>query len=474
MELTFASGQSAASLLARFTPRGHIQAPPLQRITVSNGGIAFVTSLSGVDYRFVGKRRGSTWSGIIEGLQQKDGIGQWSLTKLKPLERPSSASLPLPTGKNPVGRREFHWTDRSRAELETQNPDDRRQLMVYLFYPARQKPKRGYASYMPDVEAMKGEWTDDYIVRLHKVETHTFQDAPVAGVTARFPLLIFAPGGGQKALSYTSLLEDLASHGYVVAAIDPPYNAPAVRFPDGTVLRKLPPADRGWERPQSRDDMPRIYEQMVIHWANDMRFVLDQLTALNAEIGPFANCIDLKRVGAFGHSRGGQAAGKVRLLDSRFKAGLNLDGNIRGRPFPLDLKMGAGDQPFLWLEKQLPEPTEKDLEDMGLSRTQFEDMWANGNRLLRSIGTTSVRVVVARPGIDHLDFGDTAVLNPALSTDVRAGKERTIQIARAVMREFFDVHLGGKRRQDLSALAKQYPEIAFQSFYAHGSTNSTH
>jgi len=364
----------------------------------------------------------------------------------------------------PVGRTQFHWTDEKRMELETRIPDDRRDLMVYLFYPAERNDRSVRAQYMPDAEVMRGEWKDDQIARLREVQTHSQQDSPIARGRRPFPVVIFAPGGGQKALSYTTLLEDLASHGYIVAAIDPPYNAAAVRFPNGKVLRRLPPAERGWETPKNRDDMPRIYEQMVIHWARDMSFVLDRLADLNKEGSRFARMIDTQRVGAFGHSRGGQAAGKVRLLDPRFLAGLNIDGNIRGRPFPPDANGAGGSQPFLWLEKQLPWPTEKDFQDMGLSHAQFDDMWANGDRLLQSIATRSTRVVIARPGIDHLDFGDTAILDAALGADDRAGKLRTLDVARLVTRYFFDAHLKGAKGENLPALAKKYPEIEVKHF----------
>ena len=80
-------------------------------------------------------------------------------------------------------------------------------------------------------------------------------------------------------LAYTTFLEDLASHGYVVAGIEPPYNAPAMQFPNGRVIGRLTPVERGWEEPKTRDDQPRIYEQMVLHWARDMSFVLDAAAA---------------------------------------------------------------------------------------------------------------------------------------------------------------------------------------------------
>jgi predicted dienelactone hydrolase len=44
--------------------------------------------------------------------------------------------LPALTGKLAVGRTSFHWVDASRPEAMTDNPDDRRELMVTIWYPA--------------------------------------------------------------------------------------------------------------------------------------------------------------------------------------------------------------------------------------------------------------------------------------------------------------------------------------------------
>jgi predicted dienelactone hydrolase len=111
------------------------------------------------------------------------------------------------------------------------------------------------------------------------VETHTFENAPIAGGTARFPLLIFSHGGGVPTFGYTSQIEELVSQGYVVAAIEHTYEDGAVGFPDGRVFplslnsvnfyKTLGrPETHAWE--QSRDDV----------WAADIRFVLDQVKRL--------------------------------------------------------------------------------------------------------------------------------------------------------------------------------------------------
>jgi len=44
--------------------------------------------------------------------------------------------LPAPTGPLRTGRMTFHWVDSARQELETSASDDKRELMVHLFYPA--------------------------------------------------------------------------------------------------------------------------------------------------------------------------------------------------------------------------------------------------------------------------------------------------------------------------------------------------
>ena len=48
-----------------------------------------------------------------------------------------------------------------------------------------------------------------------------------------WPVVLFSTGYGLERQLYTGLVEDLASHGYVVVAIDHPHDANIVAFPDG-------------------------------------------------------------------------------------------------------------------------------------------------------------------------------------------------------------------------------------------------
>jgi predicted dienelactone hydrolase len=457
MEIEMTPGPGSQSTLrTRFTPKGNLETPDARSQSISRDRISFVAGLSDVDHTFEGLRKGQRWTGTIDGPER---TGTWTLTQLLPATA-LRGQLPVPSGPLAVGRVEFDWTDDQRAELETKDDNDRRRLMVYVFYPAQQKAG-AIATYLPDATEMSGDWRPEQIEIARKVQGHSFDKAQCRRTDRPFPVVIFAPGGGQKALSYTALLEDLASHGFVVAAIDPPYNAQAVRYSDGTVLKRLPPDKRGWEVPATRDDMPRIYEQMVLHWSRDMIFVLNRLIELNRSDAKFARRLDLAHVGAIGHSRGGQAAGKVRLLDARFTAAINLDGNIRGRGFPPDQQGEGGKQPFLWIEKQVPWP-KKDFE--GLTLQQFDDMWANGDRLMKTIAADSVRMQIARPEIDHLDFGDSAMLNAGLDERALRGKERTLTITRKAALTFFSRHLKADKRYDLERLKTDFPEVKILRF----------
>jgi predicted dienelactone hydrolase len=61
-------------------------------------------------------------------------------------------------------------------------------------------------------------------------------------------------------------------------------------------------------------------------WAADTVFVLDQVEELNKSSESLAGHLDIAEVGVFGHSFGGAVDGMVCLQDSRFKAGINMDG----------------------------------------------------------------------------------------------------------------------------------------------------
>ena len=369
--------------------------------------------------------------------------------------QPVAEPLPAPTGPHKTGRTSFHWRDTARAELETSAPDDRRELMVHLFYPTDANVSGARAAYIPDAEVMRGPWNDARLSRVSALRAYSVENAILQRGRTRFPVAIFSPGGGMKGLSYHALLEDLASHGWVVAAIDPPYNARGVGMPDGRVLGNLPQSERGWPAPRNAEEELRYYRERTAHWARDVSFVIDQLTALDRGAAgrgsQFSNRLDLQRgVGAFGHSRGGQAAGMVRILDSRVRAGINLDGTVGDYPIqPVNGDTTGGTQPFLWIQKTLESPSDGQLQRAGRTRAEFQlevrRIIAIWHRRLGQVKGGAIRAYIDRPGITHIDFSDEPLWDDSMSPDARAGKLQTIADTRAWVRAFFDGTVRGER-----------------------------
>jgi hypothetical protein len=385
----------------------------------------------------------------------------------------TEVTLPAPTGQHKIGRTSFHWKDSARDELETSAPDDKRELMVHLFYPADAKATGAPAVYVPDADAMRGLWNDAQLARIIALRTHSRENAPLPRGKARYPVALFSPGGGLKALTYHALLEDLASHGWVVAAVDPPYNARALRFPDGRVLGNLQPNERGWPQPRNATENQRFYQERIAHWSRDISFVIDQLTALDKGKGPFAKRLDWQRgVGVFGHSRGGQAAATVRILDSRVRGGINLDG-MMGEFAVLPAQAGdtaVGAQPFLWIHKPLPPPpSDEQLQRARRTRAEYNAeigrVMANWQRQLSAITGGALRLTMNRPGIQHIDFSDEPYWDGTMTEANRPGRLQTIADTRKWVRAFFDGTVRGDWT-NFKRLAndKSQPEVTVHSF----------
>jgi len=368
----------------------------------------------------------------------------------------------------------FHWKDAARDELETSVPGDKRELMVHLFYPTDANASGARAPYVPDADAMRGPWNEEQVKGITAMRAFSYENAALPRGAARYPVVVFAPGGGMKGLTYHVLLEDLAGHGWVVAAIDPPYNARAVRFPDGRVLGNLQPAERGWPTTRNREDERRFYQERIVHWSRDVSFVIDQLTALDHGNGPFARRLDLQRgVGVFGHSRGGQAAGAVRLLDERVRGSINIDGTAGEYPIqPVKGEDVSGSQPFLWIQKTLPAPpTDGQLQRAGRTRTEYDAeiqrLMASWEKKLRAVTGGAMRVYIDRPGITHIDFSDEPFWDGLMTPEIRPRKLKTVADTRAWVRAFFDGTVRGDWA-DLKRLAgdasKSQPGVTVHVF----------
>lgn len=134
-----------------------------------------------------------------------------------------------PGGPYAVGTREYHWIDGTRAESFTRDTADRRHVMVQVWYPAP-APAAGTerAPWVRNLDEFKGT---PLFAQVTHVRTNSVTDAPI--LDGNWPVLVYNHGGGWTRFSGTFTTEMLASHGYVVFAIDHAGFNKTTDFPDG-------------------------------------------------------------------------------------------------------------------------------------------------------------------------------------------------------------------------------------------------
>jgi predicted dienelactone hydrolase len=348
--------------------------------------------------------------------------------------------LPPPTGSVGCGRATYAWIDAVREEPWTDAADDRREALVTLWYPARIEDDAKTGPYFPRAECLPGgpKGFDRGVAAT--LVTHAFDDAPLATCGAPFPVLLFSPGAGATPFYYTTLLEELASHGYVVAAIDHCYEGRGQVFPDGHAF--APDAEKRRPDPKSPDierQTAEYYRRRVDLRAADAKFVLDQLHELNSSDPRFAGTLDLARVGAFGHSLGGVTATEMCAIDPRFKAAANLDGVASSRPLFLRDNGSAIRQPLLFLAKPVREISAENRKSLGLSDERaaeiFGDMKRRITDALSKVEGGAWYVKIA--GATHSSFSDEVYFLPTDATE----KRHITRLARAYLVAFFDTTL---------------------------------
>ncbi|MFD6223882.1 alpha/beta hydrolase family protein [Nocardia asteroides] len=269
----------------------------------------------------------------------RSGIGILAALSLLPWALPPVPELPEPSGPYAVGSEIFRWVDESRPEPMTA-ADDRRNVVVQAWYPAEQVSGRQYVyldgdGRLPDrVSMIPGFVLSNY----SHIDTNAAADVDVAPERERWPVVLFSPGYGAPRAFYTGLATDLASRGFIVLAVDHPYESGVTELADGTVATTV-------ENIAADDpDQLRYMTERLDTRTADLRFVLDQLARPDT-LGPLAGRVDLAQVTAIGHSLGGAAALSALSTDPRLTAAANIDGTLYG-----DLTERSLDRPVLLLE----------------------------------------------------------------------------------------------------------------------------
>jgi hypothetical protein len=85
-------------------------------------------------------------------------------------------------------------------------------------------------------------------------------------------------GGSALTTDFTTLAEDLASHGFIVVGFDAPYRSFVVVLPDGRVVARSPAAN---VEDASGNLADPVIGKLLAMWTSDTAFAVDQLQRLN-------------------------------------------------------------------------------------------------------------------------------------------------------------------------------------------------
>ncbi|MCF6286623.1 MAG: alpha/beta fold hydrolase [Candidatus Hydrogenedentes bacterium] len=306
----------------------------------------------------------------------------------------SHAGQPSPEarGPYPVGVTTIQLEDSSRIDPKLAGP---RPLLAEIWYPAndsaRDAKPTSFSDFYMDGKNIQMNmilallFKFDIAVINTTFKTIAVRDADIAGGT--FPLLIFSHGNGGMRSQSTFWCDHLASHGFIVAAVDHTRNACATSY-KGQVI----PYDNDG-RAQAAIDRPK-----------DLSFLIDTLIAMNGDTdSKFRGHVDADHIGVAGHSFGGFTAMAAAALDPRVDAIAPMAAVVP------DFSKSSKRPLLLFIA------TEDDtIDEAGNTeaRAYYED-------------TTSPKYLVEMKNAGHYSFSDMFQLNPAWGDGIGEGKRIT-------------------------------------------------
>jgi dienelactone hydrolase len=299
------------------------------------------------------------------------------------------------------------------------------------------------------------------------ITSHAVDNASIAKSPKTFPVVLFSPGAFGTSFQYSGAIEDLVSHGYIVAAIEHTSEVFGVLFLDGKVhvysearipKQAIPPP--GSTKEEYETKLEEWYRHNVDVRAADISFVLDKLIELNRasnSASQFSRRLDLDHVGAVGHSRGGWSAIVACRRDERLKTCVNLDGNAGGQglhypgaPIPR--------QPLLYVEVSpvlKPGTTGDDwivLKQLHLTADEWVQRWHETvNKEFKTFPAGGYFVELKAPSFEHYSFSDEVRFQAARDGTKEKAESalRNLRLTEDITRTFLNEVLKNEKQTTL-------------------------
>ena len=326
--------------------------------------------------------------------------------------------FPKPTGPYAVGRVMYDVTDQNRLETYGTNPNQPRKIPITIWYPTNiptEKAPQYSAHLSAQMKAIKKRLKEtihlplcvsDFFLRTQN--TYAISNAPRSDKQSSYPVIIFSPALGLFCDLYTVILEELASHGYIVVGVDHTYLSNITIFTDGSVAWMDDPSIRTPELCDGRatqDEMQK--EQMNINrsqtYMADMQSALAYISHLyNEHRSPFYHALDLNHIGIIGHSIGAKTGLEVCRIDDRCKVFIDIDGWSGA-------SLEGFNTPSLFMVGKLPDISQQDLKESGLTQKQFDSFIQEHERKAQVL-LSSHGAYLKLDTLNHRGFSDLMFL----------------------------------------------------------------
>ena len=386
-----------------------------------------------------------TWLATIVGLL-------WvAVAAILPAIIPIPKLAPL-TGTFSVGTASFHLVDENRIDPYASQANQPREVMMQIWYPVDPDSTGESVQFIDNLDIVSEAIAAQFDIpaflldHLDLANPHAMKNMPLANNGGTFPVLLFSHGLGGIRAQNTYQVEQLASHGYIVAAVDHTFAAAVTVFPeDRVVFYRNDLMD--FSTPESTYQTSNV---LVTTWVGDLTLMLDTLTEWD-EADPrklLTGRLDLSRVGVFGHSTGGGATVEFCARDSRCQAALLLDPWLE--PVTNEIFEGALTQPAMIMEE---------------SAVYFTYL-SHAARTQWVLDEAAVGYHLEIEETRHFDFTDVPLVSPLtdlldLTGDIAPARMHTIVNAYTIA--FFNHTLFGIPSPLLDAPSSEYPEVIFQN-----------
>ena len=293
-----------------------------------------------------------------------------------------------------------------------------------------------------------------------EVPVHFYYPETDPNSEERFPLVVFSHGAFGYYQSNTSTYMELASSGYVVAALDHPHHAFFTQDTDGkTVLVDMDFMGTALTLTDETDPVEQyaLYTQWMDLRTADMNLVLDEIeTAVRAEAinenwflsGSSAETVlsvlkktDITRIGLMGHSMGGATAVELGRERDDISAVIDIDGTM------LSEYTGVENGKLTVRTETYPVPVLEfnNWESYNDRREYLAQGGCYPNEEL--IAGAAAGFTTTIHDTEHMDFTDLPLLSPFLGKLLGSGTrdtKETMTIVNSLVLSFLNSYLKGE------------------------------